>query len=94
LLDFGLNKDTADCFLEYMGIDNYGNNVWHSSIIVNNYRIPDYSRDIPAWSLHRLIVLSKIGIMESSVDNIYDKVIQYIEYIIKCGNFNKEYLKQ
>ena len=55
LLALGLKKETADCFLEYVGRNNYGNNVWHPSIIVNNYRMPDYSRDFPAWSLHRLI---------------------------------------
>lgn len=55
LLALSLKKETADCYLEYVGRDNYGNNVWHSSTIVNNYRTPDYSRDFPAWSLHRLI---------------------------------------
>ena len=49
---------------------------------------------IPAWSLHRLIVLSGMGIIETTTDNIYDKVIQYIEYRIKCESFNKEYLEQ
>lgn len=60
LLALGLKKETADCFLEYVGRDNYGNNVWHPSIIVDNYRMPDYSRDFPAWSLHRLIELCGI----------------------------------
>lgn len=55
LLALGLKWETADCFLEYIGRDNYGNHVWHPSVIVNNYRMPDYSRDFPAWSLHRLI---------------------------------------
>lgn len=49
---------------------------------------------IPAWSLHRLIVLSGMGIIETTTDNIYDKVIQYIAYVIKCESFNKEYLEQ
>ena len=55
LLALGLKAETADCFLEYVGRDNYGNNVWHPSIIVNNYRMPDYSKDFPAWSLSRLL---------------------------------------
>lgn len=93
LLSLGLKRETADCYLEYVGIDNYGNNVWHSSTIVNNYRTPDYSRDFPAWSLHRLIVLSGMGIIETTTDNIYDKVIQHIEFLIKCEDFNKEYLE-
>ena len=49
---------------------------------------------IPAWSLHRLIVLSGMGIIETTTDNIYDKVIAYISYLIKCESFNKEYLEQ
>ena len=49
---------------------------------------------IPAWSLHRLIVLSGMCIIETTTDNFYDKVIQYIEYRIKCESFNKEYLEQ
>lgn len=57
LMALGLNTKTADCFLEYVGRDNYGNNVWHPNTIVNNYRMPDYSRDFPAWSLHRLLAM-------------------------------------
>ena len=49
---------------------------------------------IPAWSLHRLIVLSGMGIIETTTDNIYDKVIAYISYLIKCESFNKKYLEQ
>lgn len=126
LLALGLTRETADCFLEYVGRDNYGNNVWHPSIIVNNYRMPDYSRDFPAWSLHRLItMLSKEIFHQSkqwhlflslcyedaisyeecnssqpcylhfcSSDNIYDNVIESIEWLIGAGHFNKEYLKE
>lgn len=49
---------------------------------------------IPAWSLHRLIVLSGMCIIETTTDNFYDKVIQYIAFLIKCESFNKEYLEQ
>ena len=49
---------------------------------------------IPAWSLHRLIVLSGMCIIETTTDNFYDKVIQYIAFLIKCETFNKEYLAQ
>lgn len=52
------------------------------------------SENIPAWSLHRLIELSGMGIIETTTDNIYDKVIAYISYLIKCESFNKEYLEQ
>ena len=54
LLSLGLKKETADCFLEYFGRDNEGKHVWHPTIIVNNCRMPNYERDIPAWSIGRL----------------------------------------
>ena len=99
LLALGLKKETADCFLEYVGRDNYGSNVWHPSIIVNNYRMPDYSRDFPAWSLDRLI--SMINDSDVSEDykvefytklNRYDEAIALIQSLIHIGQFNKEYL--
>lgn len=49
---------------------------------------------IPAWSLNRLIELSGMGIIETTTDNIYDKIIAYIWYQIKHESFNKEYLEQ
>lgn len=55
LLALGLKNESADCFLEYIGLNNYANHVWYPTVIVNNFRMPDYSKDIPAWSLHRLI---------------------------------------
>ena len=85
LLALGLKKETADMM--------YCKTSYGESISVKD---DDYLEhlDFPAWSLHRLIVLSEIGILESSTDNIYDKVIQYIEFLIKCGDFNKEYLEE
>jgi hypothetical protein len=75
LLALGLKKETADCYLEYVGKDNYGNNVWHSSTIVNNYRTPDYSRDFPAWSLHRLMEMVPFNLKDKK-GYIYDFVIE------------------
>ena len=85
LLALGLRKETADMM--------YCNTYYGEYICVKD---DDYLEhlDFPAWSLHRLIVLSEIGIMDSSTDNIYDKVMQYIEFLIKCGDFNKEYLEE
>lgn len=78
LLALGLKAETADCFLEYVGTDNYGNNVWHPSTIVNNFRMPDYSRDIPAWSLHRL--------MEMVPFNLRDKKGYTYDFLIEDDN--------
>ena len=86
LLALGLKRDTADMH-HYKWSEGY----WDIQSCPPRGTESCY---IPAWSLHRLIVLSGMGIIETTTDNIYDKVIQYIEYRIKCESFNKEYLEQ
>ena len=63
-------------------------------------------KDIPAWSLHRLIemlgeVIQTNGKYLSLPDfgfyegqNLYDNVINCIEWLIKEGYFNKELIEQ
>ena len=82
LLELGLKPETADCFLECIGRDNYANHVWHPTVIVNNFRMPDYSKDIPAWSLHRLVEITNVPhyivlpSRQSKISiNIYDDII-------------------
>lgn len=103
LLALGLKTETADCQHLAYTKDSRGNSIpkrnqkWFTRIgteeSVQVCGLMD-ATFIPAWSLHRLIELSDMGIMDSSTDNIYDKVIQYIEFLIKCGAFNKEYLEE
>lgn len=56
--------------------------------------------NIPAWSLHRLIVLNLDTDLPSAYEgiegqkNIYDEVIDYLEWLIKEGYFPKEYLQE
>lgn len=85
LLALGLKKETADM--------TYFNDEICSSAY-NEMECPYDNLVLPAWSLHRLIELSDVGIIDTTTDNIYDKVIQYIEFLIKCGDFNKEYLEE
>lgn len=86
LLALGLKRETADMH-HYKWSEGY----WDIQSCPPRGTESCY---IPAWSLHRLIVLSGMCIIESSTDNFYDKVIQYIAFLIKCGDFNKEYLEQ
>lgn len=86
LLYLGLKKETADMH-HYKWSEGY----WDIQSCPPRGTESCY---IPAWSLHRLIVLSGMGIIETTTDNIYDKVIAYISYLIKCESFNKEYLEQ
>lgn len=95
LLTLGLKKETADMYYPTISEDEHTiracwEDFWDSRKAIDAYI---RRRCIPAWSFHRLIVLSGMGIIESTTDNIYDKVIQYIEFLIKCGDFNKEYLE-
>lgn len=103
LLELGLKPETADCFLEYIGLNNYANRVWNPTMIVNNFRTPDYSKDIPAWSLHRLMEIvmkgDKLGcithnIHQRNVSSYYELVITSIEHLIKIDEFNKDYLEE
>ena len=88
LLALGLKKETADMC-----------HFWH-------WESGDYSRlcaswefahrsnkDIPAWSLHRLMVLAEMkGTAFSDLDSAYETTISIIAAKIRFGYFNKEYL--
>ena len=62
------------------------------------------SDDIPAWSLHRLIQMiayhvdiygNGVVVMDeyfNDKDNLYGNLVDCIEWLIKEGYFNKEYL--
>ena len=92
LLALGLKKETADmCWqkttLNGEAITYPSQDVWlNGSIITNNH--------FPAWSLHRLIIL--IGNIACDWifrnDDCYTNAINCIEWLIKEGYFNKEYL--
>lgn len=93
LLDLGLKPETAD-----MCIDLY--NEAEPFIVQNKI---DYSKQIefvPAWSLHRLLCVGINGDyvrqwkIDINVDTVFEQIIKLIEWAIKDGVFNKEYLKQ
>ena len=101
LLALGLKKETADMgWIEEWGWDDDKQELF----CTGNYfvRPIDYVWDdkyinyIPAWSLHRLICLvfnsgsTHVDIFED--DDAYEILIYNIEWLIKEGYFNKEYL--
>ena len=78
--------------------DGAGNIEYHRNIRTerDNILFPDY---IPAWSLHRLMELYSVSVMVGTIallkyDNTYDDIIEDIEWAIKKGYFNKEYLNK
>lgn len=62
-----------------------------------------WGKDIPAWSLHRLMEIvmkgDKLGcithnIHQNNVATYYELVISSIEHLIKIDEFNKDYLEE
>lgn len=105
LLSLGLKKETADCcWIEEWGYDDDK----QETFCTGNYfvRPIDYVWDdkyinyIPAWSLHRIMSMvyscraKKNGLRLAIIgyDNPFEDMIQQIEWLIKEGYFNKEYL--
>ena len=103
LLTLGLKKETADMFYAaiHIGSEIIGYQV---SPIYNEYNFEIFSDDIPAWSLGRLIemiddecviYLDKFTITGNVFgvhNNLFDNIIDCIEWLIKEGHFDKEYL--
>ena len=96
LLALGLKKETADMYMSpsYGGgkiIGYYAPTVRDSDFYFN-----DFPNDIPAWSLHRLIEMVAQTQYPYYVISkelpIYDALCERIEWLIKEGYFNKEYL--
>ena len=91
LLALGLKKETADMFYDYCK-DRIGY-TWY--LVPKPATLGD-KRSIPAWSLHRLIELAygnwKEEIVPVYLGNSYDMLIGRIEFQVKQGKFNKEYL--
>ena len=101
LLALGLKKETADMFYDYCK-DRIGY-TWY--LVPKPATLGD-KRSIPAWSLHRLIEMiddecvihlsnfSISGKVFTISNNLYDNICNCIEWLIKKGYFNKEYLKE
>ncbi len=91
LLALGLKKETADMYYSY---DIICAKPYYKVMEFMNGCVPE---DIfPAWSLHRLIELA-YGNWEEDIapiylGNSYDMLIGRIEFQVKQGKFNKEYL--
>lgn len=97
LLELGLKPETADmCFFRSTDEDLENS---YTRIVVDDYMLNALEDDenIPAWSLHRLLVILNPPIVEfaiSSLEEAYEDVIYNISESIKNGYINKEYLKQ
>lgn len=99
LLELGLKPETAD--MAHIAFGGGGMMIrpynWVSTTEV------DIENFYPAWSLHRLLCIGvhgdymglwNININIDTVEDLFEQLIRLIEWAIKDGVFNKEYLKQ
>lgn len=101
LLELGLKKETADMMYITSVVDGLGK--W----LPEEYRyyrleIGEYHKPIgkgmlhiPAWSLHRLMLIANANDTAFlNVENMYETLIKMIASNIKYGYFNKDYLEE
>ena len=98
LLSLGLKKETAD--MHWFKPVEFEHDYWFMGIGSEWCGV----REIPAWSLHRLIEMINEEIQTdwqsmclqdkgfTKRDELYDNIIDCIEWLIKEGYFPKEYL--
>ena len=106
LLALGLKKETADCGLVYKTHDVSGEEIeaeflgittdlWESD--ERTTVLFSKQKQIPAWSLHRLLFLYNCHDLEfmgeKEIASAYDVVIEAIESAITGGYFNEKYLE-
>lgn len=90
MLALGLKKETADCCWSF-NIGVYDESRRYTLVLGKC----EYMHDIPAWSLHRLIDISRVHHLELWWhEGIYEQVISLIEERIDEGLINKEYLEE
>ena len=91
LLELGLKKETADMCHTPFRTKADGEPLEYTE----HYSLP-WGNDIPAWSLHRLLMMTtskrKVMLIRCESD-LFDVIIKRIEHEIKEGYFNKEYLE-
>ena len=105
LLDLGLKPETADCQHFAYATDSKGkpipkrNQKWVTRIgIDKSVQVCGFmsATFIPAWSLHRLLLLCDVTAMftRDILETAYDDQINAIYNLIKNGYFNKKYLNR
>ena len=89
LLALGLKPETAD--MQHVSLDD-GEGLMYHMICASP---PKRSKDIPAWSLHRLIQILDMKNLEfdckEEISQLYDIIINAIEYYLKAGSIDKEH---
>lgn len=105
LLELGVKPETADMTHHYLNStggyelkDIEFSRIMHLRELVNKGPIAGisgddlYAKDVPAWSLHRLIEMYDMNPKAIFTNDAYGILIDEIEESIKEGYFNEEYL--
>ena len=107
LLALGLRKETADMTHHYLhSTDSYElkdiefSRVMHLQELVNKKPVLGksgddlYAKDIPAWSLHRLIEILDTNPFVFYLNCGYNTVIDQVEEYIRSGFIDTRYLEE
>ena len=92
LLALGLKKETADMAIE-PDTESIYEAYYYSAY-------PPTRRGTPSWSLHRLLEMNLLScdphcafqFCVENIDNAYEFLVDHIEWLIKEGYFNEDFL--
>lgn len=101
LVELGINPKTAD--MGWFKAYSLREEIYKPYI--KGYKLENHQSDIPAWSIHKLIEIISIDVtfknefivvnntkMFNSSTNVYDNLIDVIEYLINDNKINAEFI--
>ena len=102
LVELGINPKTAD--MGWFKAYSLREEIYKPYI--KGYKLENHQSDIPAWSLYKLIEIISIDVtikndfivinnnrkMFNSSTNVYDNLIDVIEYLINDNKINTEFI--
>ena len=102
LIELGINPKTAD--MGWFKAYSLREEIYKPYI--KGYKLENHQSDIPAWSIHKLIEIISIDVtfknefivinnntkMFNSSTNVYDNLIDVIEYLINDNKINSEFI--
>ena len=102
LIELGINPNTAD--MGWFKAYSLREEIYKPYI--KGYKLENHQSDIPAWSIYKLIEIISIDVtfknefivinnntkMFNSSTNVYDNLIDVIEYLIKDNKINTEFI--
>lgn len=101
LIELGINPKTAD--MGWFKAYSLREEIYKPYI--KGYKLENHQSDIPAWSIYKLIEIISIDVtfknefivvnntkMFNSSTNVYDNLIDVIEYLINDNKINSEFI--